>query len=83
MNAERILISAECVGNGRWFIDKATKRAGERVIFGRQIGQNQCIQFPLARTHISVEAADLMRYRAAELFERANPAASRRTCPYS
>jgi acyl-CoA dehydrogenase len=73
MNAERILISAECVGNGRWFIDKATKRAGERVVFGRPIGQNQGIQFPLARAHISVEAADLMRYRAAELFERGEP----------
>jgi acyl-CoA dehydrogenase len=70
MNAERILIAAECIGNGRWFIDKATKRAGERVVFGRPIGQNQGIQFPLARAHISVEAADLMRYRAAELFER-------------
>jgi acyl-CoA dehydrogenase len=70
MNAERILIAAECIGNGRWFIDKATKRAGERVVFGRPIGQNQGIQFPLARAHISVEAADLMRYRAAALFER-------------
>ena len=73
MNAERILIAAECIGNGRWFIDKATKRAGERVVFGRAIGQNQGIQFPLARAHISVEAADLMRYRAAELFERGEP----------
>ena len=73
MNAERILIAAECTGNGRWFIDKATKRAGERVVFGRPIGQNQGIQFPLARAHISVEAADLMRYRAAELFERGEP----------
>jgi acyl-CoA dehydrogenase len=73
MNAERILIAAECIGNGRWFVDKATKRAGERVVFGRPIGQNQGIQFPLARAHISVEAADLMRYRAAELFERGEP----------
>jgi len=69
MNAERILISAECVGNGRWFIDRATARAKERVVFGRPIGQNQGIQFPLARAHISVEAADLMRYQAAELFD--------------
>jgi acyl-CoA dehydrogenase len=73
MNAERILIAAECVGNGRWFIDRATARARERVIFGRPIGQNQGIQFPLARAHINVEAADLMRYRAADLFERGEP----------
>ena len=73
MNAERILISAECVGNGRWFIDRSTHRAKERVVFGRPIGQNQGIQFPLARAHINVEAADLMRYRAAELFERGEP----------
>ena len=73
MNAERILIAAECVGNGRWFIDRATARARERVIFGRPIGQNQGIQFPIARAHISVEAADLMRYRAAEFFERGEP----------
>jgi acyl-CoA dehydrogenase len=73
MNAERILIAAECIGNGRWFIDRATARARERVIFGRPIGQNQGIQFPIARAHISVEAADLMRYRAADLFERGEP----------
>jgi acyl-CoA dehydrogenase len=69
MNAERILIAAECVGNGRWFVDRATHRARERAVFGRPIGQNQGIQFPLARAHVSVEAADLMRFRAAELFE--------------
>ncbi len=73
MNAERILIAAECVGNGRWFVDRATRRAKERAVFGRPIGQNQGIQFPLARAHISVEAADLMRFRAAELFERGEP----------
>jgi acyl-CoA dehydrogenase len=73
MNAERILIAAECVGNGRWFIDKATQRAKERVVFGRPIGQNQGIQFPIARSHISVEAADLMRFRAADLFEGGEP----------
>jgi acyl-CoA dehydrogenase len=73
MNAERILISAECIGNGRWFVDKATARAKERVVFGRPIGQNQGIQFPLARALKSVEAADLMRIRAAELFERGEP----------
>ena len=69
MNAERILIAAECIGNGRWFVDRATRRANERKVFGRPIGQNQGIQFPIARAHISVGAADLMRYRAAELFE--------------
>ena len=73
MNAERILIAAECIGNGKWFIDRATARARERVVFGRPIGQNQGIQFPIARAHISVEAADLMRYRAAELFEKSEP----------
>ena len=73
MNAERILIAAECIGNGRWFVDRATRRANDRAVFGRPIGQNQGIQFPLARAHISVEAADLMRFRAAELFERGEP----------
>ncbi|QIN81891.1 acyl-CoA dehydrogenase [Rubrobacter tropicus] len=73
MNAERILIAAECVGNGRWFVDRATERANERAVFGRPIGQNQGIQFPLARAHVSVEAADLMRFRAAELFEAGEP----------
>jgi acyl-CoA dehydrogenase len=73
MNAERILIAAECIGNGRWFVDRATRRATERVVFGRQIGQNQGIQFPIARAHISVEAADLMRFRAAELFDSGEP----------
>ena len=69
MNAERILIAAECIGNGRWFVDKATRRARDREVFGRPIGQNQGIQFPIARSYINVEAADLMRFRAAELFD--------------
>jgi acyl-CoA dehydrogenase len=73
MNAERILIAAECVGNGRWFVERATHRAKERVVFGRPIGQNQGVQFPIARAHVRVEAADLMRFRAAELFERGEP----------
>ena len=73
MNAERILIAAECIGNGRWFVDKATRRATEREVFGRPIGQNQGVQFPIARAHINVEAADLMRFKAAELFERGEP----------
>jgi acyl-CoA dehydrogenase len=73
LNAERILIAAECVGDGRWFIDRATRYANERVVFGRPIGQNQGVQFPIARAHVNVEAADLMRIRAAELFDRGQP----------
>ena len=69
LNAERILIAAECVGDGRWFVDRACRYAGDRVVFGRPIGQNQGIQFPIARAHVNVEAADLMRIRAAELFD--------------
>ncbi len=70
LNAERILIAAECIGDGRWFIDRAARYAKDRVVFGRPIGQNQGIQFPIARAHINVEAADLMRIRAAEMFDR-------------
>lgn len=73
MNAERILIAAECIGNGRWFVERATRRAEERVVFGRPIGKNQGIQFPIARAHVGVEAADLMRFRAAELFDAGEP----------
>jgi acyl-CoA dehydrogenase len=73
MNAERILIAAECIGDGRWFVERATRRAREREVFGRPIGRNQGIQFPIARAHVGVEAADLMRVRAAELFDRGEP----------
>jgi acyl-CoA dehydrogenase len=73
LNAERILIAAECVGDGRWFVERATRYAKERVVFGRPIGQNQGVQFPIARAHVAVEAADLMRWRAAELFDRGQP----------
>lgn len=73
LNAERILIAAECVGDGRWFIERASRYAKDRVVFGRPIGQNQGVQFPIARAHIGVEAADLMRIRAAELFDRGEP----------
>ena len=73
LNAERILIAAECVGDGRWFIERATRYANDRVVFGRPIGQNQGVQFPIARAHVNVEAADLMRIRAAELFDRGEP----------
>ena len=69
MNAERILIAAECVGDGYWFVERACGYAKERVVFGRPIGMNQGVQFPLARAYISVEAANLMRFRAAELFD--------------
>jgi len=73
LNAERILIAAECVGDGRWFIERARKYASERVVFGRPIGQNQGIQFPIARAHVNIEAANLMRQRAASLFDRHQP----------
>jgi acyl-CoA dehydrogenase len=73
LNAERILIAAECIGDGRWFIDRAAKYAKDRVVFGRPIGQNQGVQFPIARAHVNLEAADLMRIRAADLFDRHEP----------
>jgi len=73
MNAERILIAAECVGDGRWFVERATAYAKERHVFGRAIGQNQGIAFPLARAHAEIEAADLMRRRAAALYDAGEP----------
>ncbi|HYN27549.1 MAG TPA: acyl-CoA dehydrogenase family protein [Burkholderiales bacterium] len=73
MNAERILIAAECIGDGHWFIELASRYARERVVFERPIGQNQGVQFPIARAHVNVEAADLMRYKAAALFEAGKP----------
>ena len=73
LNAERILIAAECIGDGRWFIERATKYANDRVVFGRPIGQNQGVQFPIARAHVNVEAADLMRIKAATLFDHGQP----------
>ena len=69
MNAERILIAAECIGDGRWFVDQAARYASARVVFGRPIGANQGVQFPIARAHAAIEAADLVRYKAAWLFE--------------
>lgn len=69
MNAERILIASECIGDGRFFLERASAYANERVVFGRPIGQNQGVQFPLAKAHIQVEAADLMRWKAADLFD--------------
>jgi acyl-CoA dehydrogenase len=74
MNAERILIAAEAIGDARWFIDKATAYAKERTVFNRAIGQNQGIQFPIARTYAATEAADLMVQHAAQLYDRGAPA---------
>ena len=70
MNAERILIASECIGDARWFIAKASAYATERKVFGRPIGQNQGIQFPIARAHVHTEAASLMVRKAGELFDR-------------
>jgi alkylation response protein AidB-like acyl-CoA dehydrogenase len=69
MNAERILIGAECIGDSKWFIEKATAYAGERAVFGRPIGQNQGIQFPIARAYAQMRAAELMVWEAASLYE--------------
>ena len=69
LNAERTLIAAECIGDGYWFIDKVTAYAGERVVFDRPIGQNQGVQFPIARAYVNVEAANLMRFEAARKFD--------------
>jgi acyl-CoA dehydrogenase len=69
MNAERILIAAECIGDAKWFIQKATAYAGERVVFGRPIGQNQGVQFPIARAYINMRAAELMVHEAAARYE--------------
>jgi alkylation response protein AidB-like acyl-CoA dehydrogenase len=69
MNAERILIAAECIGDAKWFIERATAYAKERVVFGRPIGQNQGVQFPIARAHMQMRAAELMVKEAARLYE--------------
>lgn len=69
LNAERTLIAAECIGDGYWFIDKVTEYVKERVVFGRPIGQNQGVQFPIAKAFINIEAASLMRYEATRLFD--------------
>jgi acyl-CoA dehydrogenase len=73
LNAERTLIAAECIGDGYWFIERATRYANERVVFDRPIGRNQGVQFPIAETYIEVEAANLMRYEAARLFDNQLP----------
>ena len=69
LNAERTLIAAECIGDGHWFIDRITQYAKDRVVFGRPIGQNQGVQFPIAEAHIEVEAASLMRWEACRLYD--------------
>ncbi len=73
LNAERTLIAAECVGDGYWFVDKITKYANERIVFGRPIGQNQGVQFPIARAYVNVEAASLMRFKACALYDAHQP----------
>src|SRR6266516_602777 len=73
MNAERILVGSESLGDGRWFVDKAVAYSGQRVIFGRPIGANQGVQFPIAKAHTAVEAATLMRNKAAALFDAGEP----------
>ena len=73
LNAERTLIAAECIGDGHWFIDRVTRYTKDRVVFGRPIGQNQGVQFPIAEAHIEVEAADLMRWEACRLFDAHEP----------
>jgi acyl-CoA dehydrogenase len=69
LNAERTLIAAECIGDGRWFVDRATRYANERIVFDRPIGKNQGVQFPIAQAYIDVESADLMRFKAAQRFD--------------
>ena len=73
LNAERVLIAAECIGDARWFVARAAKYAGERRVFDRPIGQNQGVQFPIAESHIETEAASLMRFRACELYDSGKP----------
>jgi acyl-CoA dehydrogenase len=73
LNAERALIAAECIGDGYWFVDRATRYANERVVFDRPIGLNQGVQFPIAEAYMEVEAANLMRFRACELYDARQP----------
>jgi len=73
LNAERVLIGAECIGDGYWFTDTVTKYVSEREVFGRPIGQNQGVQFPIAEAYIEIEAANLMRYKACDLFDAGAP----------
>ena len=70
LNAERVLIAAECIGDGKWFVEKAVNYSKERVIFGRPIGANQGVQFPISRGYANLRAADALRWKAAEMFDR-------------
>ena len=76
LNAERALIAAECIGDGYWFIDKVTDYVKSRIVFDRPIGQNQGVQFPIAEAFIELEAANLVRYKACELFDAGKPCAA-------
>jgi acyl-CoA dehydrogenase len=73
LNAERILIAAECIGDGYWFVEKAVNYSKQRIVFDRPIGKNQGIQFPIARAYVNVQAADLMRFKAAALYDAGKP----------
>ena len=73
LNAERTLIAAECIGDGYWFIERVTKYVSEREVFGRPIGQNQGVQFPIAEAYVEIEAANLMRFKACQLFDAGSP----------
>ena len=73
LNAERILVGSESIGDGRWFVDYAVKYANERRVFDRPIGMNQGVQFPIAKAHVAVEAASLMRFKAVSLFDAGLP----------
>jgi alkylation response protein AidB-like acyl-CoA dehydrogenase len=73
MNAERVLVGSESIGDGRWFVERAVAYSGQRVLFGKPIGANQGVQFPIAKAHMAVEAAALMRDKAAALFEAGEP----------
>ena len=73
LNAERVLIAAECIGDAYWFVERATRYANERIVFDRPIGKNQGVQFPIAESYIETEAASLMRYRACELYDARKP----------
>ncbi len=79
LNAERTLIAAECIGDGHWFVERASRYARDRVVFDRPIAVNQGVQFPIAEAHIEIEAANLMRYRAAELFDAGEPCGAQAT----
>jgi len=76
LNAERILIAAECIGDGYWFTDKVTSYVSQREVFGRPIGKNQGVQFPITEAYIEIEAADLMRYQSARLYDNDLPCAA-------